>query len=189
MDRRAWDQLVSGAGVLVAVVLLVIGGAAVYGGNFGRDNVQDELKPQNISFAPADALTPEEREIVGDNAGAKVDTGPEAKVFAGLIGLHLEGINEGKTYSETSSEARALDPEDPAKAELDAKVMTLFRGETLRGLLLNAYGWWTVSTLALFAGYGLVAAGIILAILAALGFRHARKVSLKVAERPAQAAA
>ena len=29
---------------------------------------------------------------------------------------------------------------------------TLFKGETLRSILLNAYGWWTVATIALFAG-------------------------------------
>jgi hypothetical protein len=38
-----------------------------------------------------------------------------------------------------------------------------------------------VSTLAIFAGYGLIAAGILLSILAFMGFRHARKVELKAA--------
>ncbi len=51
----------------------------------------------------------------------------------------------------------------------------LLAGETLRSILLNAYGWWTVSTIALYAGYVMVIAGIPFAILAFLGFRHARR--------------
>jgi hypothetical protein len=62
-------------------------------------------------------------------------------------------------------------------AELDGKVQTLFRGETLRAILLNAYGWWTVGQITLFAGIGMVVAGLILAVLVALGFRHARKAA------------
>lgn len=40
----------------------------------------------------------------------------------------------------------------------------MFHGETLRGLLLNAWGWWTVGTYALYAAMGLT-----LAALAVLG--------------------
>jgi hypothetical protein len=61
-------------------------------------------------------------------------------------------------------------------AELSGKVDTLFKGETLRGMLLNAYGWWTVGSITMWVGYGAVGLGIILALFAALGFRHARKV-------------
>jgi hypothetical protein len=189
MDRKAWDKLISTSGVIVAVLMLALGTVAIFGGNFGRNNVRDELELQKISFAPADALTPEEREVAGDYAGEQIVDGNGAKAFSEYIGLHLEGVNEGKTYSETSSEARALDENDPRKAELDAAVQTLFRGETLRGLLLNAYGWWTVSTLTFYAGIGMVIGGIVLGILAFLGFRHARKVSLAVAPKTATKAA
>jgi hypothetical protein len=79
MDRRAWDRIVSSAGAVLAVILLVLGGAAIYGGNFGQDNVRDRLAPQNISFPPAEAMTPQELALVGDFAGAKVDTGSEAE--------------------------------------------------------------------------------------------------------------
>ena len=106
MDRRAWDRIVSSAGAVLAVILLVLGGAAIYGGNFGQDNVRDRLAPQNISFPPADAMTPEELALVGDFAGAKVDTGSEAEAFSRYIGLHLSEVNGGATYSETSAAAR-----------------------------------------------------------------------------------
>jgi hypothetical protein len=40
---------------------------------------------------------------------------------------------------------------------------------------LNAYGWWTVATIALYVGILLIVAGFGLAIFAILGFRHARR--------------
>jgi hypothetical protein len=177
MDRSSWDRIVSGAGAVVAVVLIVLGAAAIYGGWFGRDNVRDRLEPQNIAFPPAAAMTPEEKAEVGEFAGQKVDTGVEAEAFSRYIGGHLESINEGKTYSETSAAAReeGLDPE--MAVELQGKADALFKGETLRSILLNAYGWWTVATITLWAGVAAVVGGIALGILSILGFRHARKVS------------
>jgi hypothetical protein len=181
MQRKMWDQIVSGAGAVVAVVLLLLGGVAIYGGMFGQDNVRDRLEPQNITFPPMEAMTPAEKDLVGDFAGQKVDDGASSEAFSDYIGLHLTEVNEGATYSETSSAARAEGLSDDEAAELSGKADTLFKGESLRAILLNAYGWWTVSSLAIFAGYGLIAAGILLAILAFLGFRHARKVELKAA--------
>jgi hypothetical protein len=177
MDRSAWDRIVSSAGAVLAVILLVLGGAAIYGGNFGQDNVRDRLAPQNISFPPAEAMTPEERAEIGEFAGAKVDTGVEAEAFARYIGGHLETVNEGATYSETSAAAReeGLDPK--VAADLQAKADTLFKGESLRAMLLNAYGWWTVSTIAVYVGYAMVIAGLLMGLLAFLGFRHARRAT------------
>ncbi len=176
MDRSSWDRIVSGAGAVVAAVLLVLGAMAIFGGQFGRENVRDRLEPQNISFPPADAMSPEERAEVGEFAGEKVDTGVEAEAFSRYIGGHLEAINEGKTYSETSAEARAEGLDADVAAELQGKADTLFKGETLRAILLNAYGWWTMATIALWAGVAMIVAGIALGILAILGFRHAAKV-------------
>ena len=183
MDRSTWDKIVSGAGAVVAVVLIVLGSMAIYGGIFARDNVRDRLEPQNIVFPPAEAMTPEEKAELGEFAGEQVDTGSEAEAYSRYIGGHLAEVNDGKTYSETSSEARALDEDDPAREELDAMVQTLFRGETLRSILLNAYGWWTVGTITLWAGLASVLAGVLLGILAILGFRHARHVTGPGTER------
>ena len=176
MDRKGWDRLVSTMGLVVAIALIVVGAAAVYGGNFGRDNVADRLEPQNITFPPLEAMTQEEQADIGEFAGQQVVNGNQAEAFSRYIGGHLAEVNEGATYAETSSAAReeGLDPD--VAAELQGKADTLFKGETLRSILLNAYGWWTVATIALWAGYFMVAAGIALLILAILGFRHARKV-------------
>ena len=66
---------------------------------------------------------------------------------------------------------------NPQDTKLAGQVQTLFRGETLRGLLLNAYGWWTIGTYALYAAIGLAVAA--LAVLVALAF----EVFLWVRER------
>lgn len=81
-------------------------------------------------------------------------------------------MNDGATYSETSTAARE---DAKTAADLQVKADTLFKGETLRSILLNAYGWWTVSTIALFTGFALIAAGLVLGVLSLLGFRHARR--------------
>jgi hypothetical protein len=182
--RSTWDKLVSGAAAVVAVVLIVVGGLAVFGGNFGRQSVRDRLQPEHVTFAPYDAMSPEEKTTLGQYAGQQVDTGPEAEAFATYIAGHLAAVNDGKTYAETSAAARAEGLAPDKAAELQAKADTLFKGETLRSIMLNAYGWWTVATIALFAGWFLVAAGTVLAVLAILGFRHSRKVdTLTVMEK------
>jgi hypothetical protein len=183
MNRTMWDKIVSASAAVIAVAMIVLGGFAIYGGNFGRSNVQTRLEPQNITFPPFDAMTPQEQQEVGTFAGQQVTTGAQAEAFSRYIGGHLAFVNDGKTYSETSAAARieGLDPK--VAADLGAKADTLFKGETLRSILLNAYGWWTVATIALYAGYALVALGIVLGLLAMLGFRHAKRSdTLKVIE-------
>jgi hypothetical protein len=191
MDRSLVDRLVSWAGAVVALVLVALGAAAIYGGSFALDNVRDRLEPQKISFSPAAEMTPEEKAEVGSFAGQAVDTGTEAEAYSRLIGLHLTEIGGGKTYAELGGplfaleaeieEAQAADKDTAAMEEelagLQAQRDTVFKGETLRAILLNAYGWWTVGQITFFAGIGMVIAGLILAVLVALGFRHARKAA------------
>ena len=196
VDRSLIDRLVSWAGAVVAVALVALGAAAIYGGSFALDNVRDRLEPQKISFSPATEMTPEEKAEVGSFAGQAVDTGTEAEAYSRLIGLHLSEIGGGKTYAELGGVQFGLqDKVDAAKASNDPNLPkleeqlaavtgqrdTIFKGETLRAILLNAYGWWTVGQITLFAGIGMVLVGLILAVLVALGFRHARKAAASTA--------
>jgi hypothetical protein len=174
LDRKLLDRLISWTGAIMAFALVALGAVAIFGGSFALSNVRDRLEPENISFPPAAAMTAEEKAEVGMFAGQKVDTGTEAEAFSRYIGGHLKGINEGATYSETSSAARAEGITENQAAELQGKADTLFKGETLRAILLNAYGWWTVGTITMWAGFGMVVLGLVLAAFAALGFRHAR---------------
>jgi hypothetical protein len=189
MDRRFIDLMISWSGAVLAVVLMALGAAAIYGGSFALSNVRDRLEPQNITFPPVEAMSDFDKvEGLTAFAGQKVDTGIEAEAFSRYIGGHLTEVNGGATYSGTSSESRAYAAEvgeDPTAAEsakigeLSGKVDTLFKGETLKGMLLNAYGWWTVGQITMWAGIGAAIAGLFLAMFAGLGFRHARKVRMQ----------
>ena len=129
------------------------GGLLLFGSNFGLNMVHSQLTAQDISF-PAKgnaALSPAEFPDLQRYAGQKVDTGPKAKAYAnGFIARHLVTAGGGKTYSQVSTLSQA----DPTNATLTAEVATLFKGETLRGLLLYAWGWSVVSTIALHAAIG-----------------------------------
>jgi hypothetical protein len=139
--------------IILTVILGIGGGLLLFGSNFGLNMVHTQLTAQDISF-PAKgsaALSVAEFPDLQRYAGQKVDTGPKAKAYAnGFIRRHLAAIDGGKTYSQVSTLSQA----DPTNATLTADVATLFKGETLRGLLLYAWGWSVVSTIALYAAIG-----------------------------------
>jgi hypothetical protein len=153
--------------IMLVIILGVGGGLLLFGANFGLDMVHTQLDAQDISFPPAGSpgLTPAEYPDLQQYAGQKVDSGPKAKAYAnGFIRRHLAETAGGKTYSEVSELSRA-NPEDE---ELADQVATMFKGETLRGLLLYAWGWSVVSTIALWAGIAALL-GFVLMLLVTLG--------------------
>jgi hypothetical protein len=145
---------------VAAAGMMLIGVLAVVGGTYDKQVVHDQLTPQKISFPPAGspALLPGVKQY----AGQQVVTGGQAKAYANdFINVHLSKIAGGKTYAEVSSAALA----DPKNAKLAEQKATLFQGETLRGLLLNAWGWSVVGTVATLAGILLLAVGGVLLLL------------------------
>jgi hypothetical protein len=139
--------------VILVLILGVGSGLLFYGSHFGLDMVHSQLAAQNISFPAKGSagLSPTEFPDLQRYAGQVVDTGPKAKAYAnGFINRHLASVAGGKTYSQVSTLSQA----DPKNAALTAQVATLFKGETLRGLLLYAWGWSVVSTIALYAAIG-----------------------------------
>jgi anti-sigma-K factor RskA len=58
--------------------------------------------------------------------------------------------------------------------ELSALEQTSFQGTTLRGLLLEAYAFSTVGEVMLWGAIAAFALAAVMALLVALGFRHAR---------------
>jgi hypothetical protein len=150
--------------VILTIILGVGGGLLLFGAHFGLNMVHSQLDAQGITFPAkgSPALSPKEFPDLQRYAGQKVDTGPKAKAYAnGFINRHLAAVAGGKTYSQVSTLSQA----DPTNATLTAQVATLFKGETLRGLLLYAWGWSVVSTLALYAAIGaLIGFGIMLLV-------------------------
>jgi hypothetical protein len=72
-----------------------------------------------------------------------------------VIAGHIAEMGGGKTYSQLSAESLAA----PKNTALAATVNTVFKGETLRSMLLNAYGWWKVSQLTYIAAITAFALG------------------------------
>ena len=147
MNRRIIDLLLSWTGLVVAVVLLVAGGLLLYGSSFVKDQVHDQLATQKIFFplANSDAVKGPQFAAMRQYGGQQFLTGPQAETYANhFIAVHLSEVAGGKTYSQVSAAALA----DPKNAALKEQVQTLFQGTTLRGLLLNAYAFWTVGVIA-----------------------------------------
>lgn len=142
-----------------SVVLLVGSGLLFWGSNFAKTMIHDQLSEQKIVFNDKESLEKagEKGEIL-KYAGQTVDTGTEAKVYSDYIKGHLKKVAGGKTYAEVSAEYQ----KDTKNATLSGQRQTLFMGETLRGLLLNAYGWGIVGAIAFYAGIAVFVAAVIL---------------------------
>jgi hypothetical protein len=177
MRRRTFDLLVSSTGMMLTIVLLVAGGLLYWGYSFANGNVHDQLAAQKIFFPAkgSEALAaPEIGRYLNQYAGQQLVTGGQAKAYADhFIGVHLKEAAGGKTYAQVSS----LALQNPDDAKLAAQVQTLFRGETLRGLLLNAYAFWKIGQIALIASIAAFALAGVMLLLTALGFWHLRQVS------------
>lgn len=176
MRRRTFDALLTVGGLIVATVLVAAGGLLMWANNFVDDQVTTQLTAQKIYFPEAgseSANDPAVKEFIAPYLGQQVTNGEQARVFADhYIGAHLAEMAGGKTYSELSTISRA----NPDDAEAAAAVQTAFRGETLRGLLLNAYAFWQMGQIALYGAIvSFVAAGLML-VLSLLGFAHMRRV-------------
>jgi hypothetical protein len=178
MKRSLIDRFVSSAGLLIALVLLAAAGGLFYAHSFIHSQVHDQLAAQKITFpasgSPALASLPaKDQQAVSKYAGQSLTTGAQARVFAdNYIAAHLAKIGNGQTYAQLSSASMA----QPNNAALAKQVDTVFRGETLRGMLLNAYAFDSMASVAYTAAVVALASGVILLFLAALGFRHAKMV-------------
>ena len=96
-------------------------------------------------------------------------TGKQAKLYAqDQIGVDLTKVAGGKTYSQVSDEWIAGGMKS---TKLAGERTTLFMGETLNGLLLNAWGWSVIGMIATLAGWILIALGAALFLLPLANWR------------------
>jgi hypothetical protein len=186
MNRKSFDKIASVIGLLLAGFLIVIGGILQYGGNFATDQVAAQLEPQAITIPTENGdpkVTDEVKKFFADNGDKVMTTGKQAQMYADhYIGFHMSVM---PTYAAASGANRAAAgalEADPTNTELQlaakqasGTVETVFKGETLRGMLLNAYAFGTLGQIAMVASYVSFAGGIIFLILALLGFAHLRR--------------
>ena len=182
MNRSVIDRLISATGALIAVVLLGASALLFVAHGYVHNQVTSQLTEQKIMFpaagSPGLAKLPDaDRQQVEKYAGQQLTTGAQAKVFAdNYIKVHLGFVATGKTYAEVSAAAQAA----PTDTVLAGQVQTLFRGETLRGLLLNGYAFDTMGSFALIAAWIALVSGLLLVVLTGLGLRHARRFDISI---------
>jgi hypothetical protein len=187
MRRKSFDALVSVGGVLLAVVLVAAGALLLWAYSFTNSTVTNQLSAQKITFPAAAAfaqakpgteITPGMLPYLQKYAGQQLTTGAQAKAYADhFIAVHLQEIGGGQTYSQLSAAAMGLPKGSAAYTAAEAKAQTVFQGTSLRGMLLNAYGWWQMGQIALIASIVSFALAAITLVLCGLGLWHYRRVS------------
>jgi uncharacterized membrane protein len=151
---------------MAAAGIIAVGVIAVVGGNYAKNVVHDQLVPQKIVFPAANS--PELLPGIKQYAGQQLVNGSQAKAYANnFINVHLSKVAGGQTYAQVSAAAIAA----PANAKLAEEKATLFQGETLRSILLSAWGWSLVGTIASLAGFIMIALGAILFLLPLANWR------------------
>ena len=191
MKRRTLDMIFSAGGVAVAILLVLLGFVFKTNADFADSYVHDQLAEQKISFTAAEFLSDEEKtsSCLIENAGTPLDSGKKAECYANdYIGMHLKGIGGGETYAtigaiQTKAKTALADATAAnatnvveLKADLDkitGQRETMFKGETLRGLLLTSYGFSIFGEKAALAGMLSFLGAIVMLLASIAGFIHA----------------
>ena len=191
MKRRTLDMIFSAGGIAVAILLVLLGFVFKTNADFADSYVHDQLAEQKISFTAAEFLSDEEKtsSCLIENAGTPLDSGKKAECYANdYIGMHLKGIGGGETYATigaiqtkaktalTDATAANASNVDVLKADLDkitGQRETMFKGETLRGLLLTSYGFSIFGEKAALAGMLSFLGAIVMLLASIAGFIHA----------------
>jgi hypothetical protein len=195
MRRKTFDMIAAAGGAMLAIVLVAAGALGLWGYNYANSNVHNQLAAQQISFPTAaqfatakagTEVTPQMIPYLEKYAGQQVLTGAQAEAYADhFIAYHLYAMPYHGVYSAVSSASSAASTAakaNPGNAKLAAAATTLsaekttvFTGTTLRGLLLEAYAFWTIGQVALVGAIVSFCLAFVMLILSLLGFWHYRR--------------
>jgi hypothetical protein len=186
MLRKTFDLITSSVGILLAAILIVAGALSIWAYTFVNNQVTTQLTEQMITFPAANsaaikALPAADAAAMTQYAGQPMTNGAQAETYANhFIAVHLKEIGGGKTYSQLSAESLT----HPGNAALKAQVQTVFQGTTLRGLLLNAYAFWQMGQIAMWAAIAAFIGAFIFLILSVIGFLHMRRTPSEAQFQP-----
>jgi uncharacterized protein involved in copper resistance len=179
--RKTLDALLASTGAVIALVLLAAGGLLTWASSYIDSQVHDQLAMQDITMPTTDALeTQSQQQALDKYAGQKMTTGDQARAFADhYILVHMDAASGGRTYEEVSGQFMQLsaDPHADAKklADLGQLRQTLFMGNTLRGLLLNASAFGTMGEIAGYAAIASFGGAAAQRVLTGAGLLHMRR--------------
>ena len=179
MKRHTFDKLVSYVGLGLAGLLFIFAGLLNWGASFADENVASQLAMQNISFPSVDSMPAATKDQLTKWADQKVMTGEMARDYSDLYILeHMNAsatavMGKPATYSEVSGAYMGLvrgGSTDTAKiAQYGELRETLFMGNTLRGMLLQAYAFGTMGVIAGYAAIASLVGGLVFLLLAIVG--------------------
>ncbi len=179
-SRKFIDYLVSSMGLVAVVGLIIAGSLAWWMNSYTSTQVHNQLASQQITFPAVTAIYPCAAGVSGEDChpayaseksygGQRLTTADQAREYADVqLQNDLNAIGNGKTYAQLSALAMA----NPSNTAMQATVATVFKGTTLKALLLNGYAFGTIATI---AGWSAVVAFIgaaLMLILSILGFLH-----------------
>lgn len=191
MKRRTLDIIFSSGALAVAVLLVLLGFVFKGNADFADKYVGEQLTEQRINFTAAEFLSDEEKQstCLVEYAGTPLDSGKKAECYANdYIGGHLKNIGGGETYASLGpiqSAAKTAYNDavtasatnvDALKADLDkvtGQRESMFKGETLRGLLLTSYGFSIFGEKASLAALLAFIGAAVMALAGLAGFAHA----------------
>jgi hypothetical protein len=180
------------AGFVLSAILLAAGGLLLWGSTYTHNMVHNQLAAQKIYFPPKAAfahpkaggeITPSMIPSVSQYAGQQLLTGQQAQSYAdNFIAVHITNMTGGQTYAQLSAKALA----NPDDTKLAGEVATVFKGETLRAILLNAFGWWKVSQITFIASIVAFGLGGLTLIASLFGLTLGRKDEITHEAIPAE---
>jgi hypothetical protein len=185
MKRKSFDKIVTAVGFGLTVFLFVAAGLLNWGASFASDSVRSQLENQNISFPAADAMPAPTKAALSKWSEKLVTTGEMARDYSDLyIWEHMKAasiaaVGKPATYSEVSGMYMGLvrggSTDSSEIAKLADLRQTLFMGNTLRGMLLEAYAFGTMGVIASYGAISALVGAIVMLLLSIAGVVHIRR--------------
>lgn len=189
MKRITFDKIVTFVGFGLGVFLLIAAGLLNWGATFASGTVASQLEAQQITIPASNGDPEADADVVAffeENADKIMSTGKQAQMYADhYIAFHMSNMPPYAAASNASRAAAGALAADPTNLELQAAaakasstVETVFKGETLRGMLLNAYAFGTLGDIAAIAAKVTFGGAIFMFLFVILGIRHIRRTPL-----------